>query len=450
MYSGWKKYRRHLTRRRSLVGLLSVLAVIMLVAAACGEEATPTPIPATSTPVIPATPTSGPPLPTATPVSGATATPRPPATATSVPTDGLRPLSEWTADNPATLAEIEAELEKYRGDSFVFTSWGGAYQAAQRQAYLIPFQDQFGIQIIEESPVEYAKIRAMSEAGNVTWDVVVSGNRALWQLGPEGTLEELTPAIHNGYWDGFPDITRTPWGAGGGDMWSTGIAYSLESYPNHQGAPKSWADFWDVEGFPGRRGLLARPNEDIFFAYLAAHPELFDTAEGRASLPSLTDAQLDEAFDMLRQIKPDITRWWTSGSECPQLLLSGELDMCAAWNGRIYDAQQAGAPIYYCFECGHLMQMESYYIPKGSPNKELAELFIAWMGFPEQAMRIALFITYGPLNQDALPFLEAVASPELLAAMSTSYPESAIVVDENWLGTNVDALTERMQAFLAE
>ncbi|MFQ5874647.1 MAG: hypothetical protein ACE5JL_12730, partial [Dehalococcoidia bacterium] len=143
------------TKKRTVIGVLSILMVVLLVAAACGEEATPTPRPATATPV-PPTPT---PVPaTATPIPGATATPVPPtatpppgATATPVPPTptptpgaptGLRPIEEWTVENPATLAEIEFELEKHRGESLVFVSWGGAYQAAQRQAYIEPFQNK--------------------------------------------------------------------------------------------------------------------------------------------------------------------------------------------------------------------------------------------------------------------------------------------------------------------
>jgi putative spermidine/putrescine transport system substrate-binding protein len=67
---------------------------------------------------------------------------------------------------------VEAALEDHRGESFVFASWGGAYQGTQRSAWLISFTEQFGIEIIEDSPVEYAKVRAMAETGNIQWDVV--------------------------------------------------------------------------------------------------------------------------------------------------------------------------------------------------------------------------------------------------------------------------------------
>ena len=62
---------------------------------------------------------------------------------TAMPDTGLRPRSEWTEEEPVTFEELEAEIEKHRGESFVFTSWGGAYQSAQRQAYIEPYEQQF-------------------------------------------------------------------------------------------------------------------------------------------------------------------------------------------------------------------------------------------------------------------------------------------------------------------
>ena len=44
--------------------------------------------------------------------------------------------------------------------------------------------------------------------------------------------------------------------------------------------------------------------------------------------------------------------YWDTGSQCPEFLISGEVEMCTAWNGRIFDAQQTGAPLRICWECG--------------------------------------------------------------------------------------------------
>ena len=365
-------------------------------------------------------------------------------------------MSQWTAENPATFEEIEAELGNYRGQSLNVTSWGGAYQAAQRQAYFLPFAQRFGIQIVEDSPVEYAKIRSMAATGNVTWDVIDSGTRAVYQLGPTDNLEELTPAIHNRYLPFFPQVAVTPWSGGGGILWSTGLAYRKDKVDELWGgvAPTDWTAFWDTEAFPGIRWMGRRVNENIFFAHFARTPEVLDTVEGRTSIARLTPEQVDQSFAMLEEIRPHIQSWWTSGTDCPRALLTGEVDMCTAWNGHFSNAQKeyGGDNIHYCYECGHLNQTDVFYIPKGSPNKTLAELFISWTAEAHINVNMVNYISYGPLNLQTLPLLTPDRfDPQIIADLPTSpiALEKAVLVDEVWLGANLDALAERMDVFLA-
>ena len=426
---------------KSKWALLAVagLMALLLVLAACGEAATATPEPAEEE-------------------SETTMD-----TGDDAMDDGdamvshLRPKSEWTAEEPATLEEIEAELARFRGQSFTQASWGGGWQAAIRQAHMIPFAEKFGIQVVEDSPVELAKIKAMVETGNVTWDVVDFGTRWVYTLGIPGFLEELDPAIHGGYLSGNPEITQTPWSGGAGVLWSTGLAYSLEAYPNHEGAPKNWVDFWDVEGVPGHRSLGDRPNENVIFAQMALNPNVFDTAEGRNSIASLDDAQVEESFNHLRLIKDELVNWWRTGTDCPQGLIAGDYTICSAWNGRIWNAQQEddNSPLYYCYECGHINQTGVYSVPKGSPNLELAELYMAWMGYPENAVQVSNYITYGPLHADAVILAQEVIDPAIVDALPTSpiALEKVIIMDEYWLGTNLDEgqmLIERHQALTQE
>ena len=189
-------------------------------------------------------------------------------------TPELRAMADWTADAPGTFEEIEAELANYSGQSLNVTSWGGAYQAAQRQAYFIPFAEKFNINLIEDSPVEYAKIRSMVETGNVTWDVVDSGTRAVYQLGPTGDLEEFTPAIHNRYLPFFPEVAITPWSGGGGVLWSTGLAYQKNKVDELWGgvAPTDLTALWDTENFPGVRWMGRRGEREHLLRSLQPYP----------------------------------------------------------------------------------------------------------------------------------------------------------------------------------
>ncbi len=57
----------------------------------------------------------------------------------------------------------------------VVVSWGGAYTASQQNAYHEPYMAKNpGIKIINDDSANgaVAKLRAMKEAGNVTWDLV--------------------------------------------------------------------------------------------------------------------------------------------------------------------------------------------------------------------------------------------------------------------------------------
>jgi len=59
-------------------------------------------------------------------------------------------------------------------EDMTIVSWGGAYTASQQAAYHDPYSAKTGVNIINDasSGEAVAKLRAMSEAGNITWDVV--------------------------------------------------------------------------------------------------------------------------------------------------------------------------------------------------------------------------------------------------------------------------------------
>ena len=439
MTKRWSIYKRKVTRRRTVVGLLSILMVLMLVAVACGEDATATPVPST-----------------ATPEPGATATPVV-VTATPVPPTALRPRSEWTVDNPATLAEIEVALEEHRGESFTFVAAGGAYSAALHRAYLVPFSRQFGIEVIEDSPGSISKVRAMVEAQNVTWHVVDTFTQGINSLTKSGSLEELDKSVVDTR-DFMDVLASLPTAGGGGLTWGNTVNFSLETWPDGGPQPDTMAKIFDAENFPGRRsfsGLGSGWNISIRFALIAEHPELLATKEGRDSLASLSQAQLDEGMQLMEEFAPSVDYWWTSGSDCPSLILSGEIDICTAWAGRIFDAQQQGAPIKTCWTCGFVLNTQAEVIPKGlkaqDPRKfELAQLYLAWAAFPENNVRISAEISYGPANIKAIPALTGSDYNHIRSELPSSAANLpyGVVANELSDGVQHDTNVQRYLTFL--
>src|SRR6056297_1959344 len=60
-------------------------------------------------------------------------------------------------------------------DDMTLVSWGGAYQNSQQKAYVEPYLEMNpGVTAVwdESSAEPVAKLRAMNEAGNITWDLV--------------------------------------------------------------------------------------------------------------------------------------------------------------------------------------------------------------------------------------------------------------------------------------
>ena len=83
------------------------------------------------------------------------------------------------------------------------------------------------------------------------------------------------------------------------------------------------ADFFDLEEFPGKRGMWSFWQINPHLAYIAQHPEVFENPGALASLSSLTDAQMEEGWtyldDFVSRAGSDFITW-DSGSDCPALL----------------------------------------------------------------------------------------------------------------------------------
>ena len=138
MTSYGKRLAKEFTWQRRFFVLFAAFALALLIAAACGEAATATPeaMPEEPTPtaMMEEEPDEAMPEPTAVMEDEEPdeAMPEPTPTAMMEET-GIRPRDEWTEENPATKEEIEAELQKYRGRSIVFSSWGGAISGCSAQ-----------------------------------------------------------------------------------------------------------------------------------------------------------------------------------------------------------------------------------------------------------------------------------------------------------------------------
>jgi len=295
-----------------------------------------------------------------------------------------------------------------RADQITFVSQGGAYQKAQTIAILDPSAKKLGITINQDSiPDAWPAIKSQVASGKPIWDVVDVPTGYCLRGGEQGLIEKLDFAkLPNGA--AMPEAYRSPYSVAY-EFYSSVLAYSQKAFPN--GAPSSWADFWDVKKFPGRRALRNHPIATLEAALMA---------DGVAP-DKLYPLDVDRAFRKLEEIKPNITVWWTSGAQSAQLLNDGEVDMVMAWNGRVSALISEGAKVGFTFNQG-ILQSTSLCILKDAPNAATAVRFLNEAVDPVHQANLPLNIDYGPANPKA--FDTGVIPPER-AAQLPSAPDNA-------------------------
>ena len=269
------------------------------------------------------------------------------------------PAASGGAASPGGSAATSAACNPPRqeGVTLSFTSFGGVYQEAQRKAWLEPYTELTGVQFVEDENSSNATIKALVDAGQVTWDVVDVGN----DFGLEGNKDLLEPLDYSliprdemnqdlGVSDWrVPDITY-------------GVVLAYNTDETAGAVPEGWADYFDTTKIPGKRGAWDYSEGGMFeFALMAdgvAPADLYPLDLARAT------AKLDT-------IKDDIV-FWASGAESQELIGSGEVAMSMMWNGRAWSAKNIDQKPVEIQWNQQIVTADYLVVPKGSPNKDAA------------------------------------------------------------------------------
>ncbi|MEM7223969.1 MAG: extracellular solute-binding protein [Pseudomonadota bacterium] len=339
----------------------------------------------------------------------------------------------------------------------VVVSWGGAYTASQQKAYHQPYMDANPhIRFLnDDSAAEgLSKLRAQSEAGAVTWDlldmvasdaIIACDEGLVLEIYPDQDLAAApdgTPASED-----FVDGTLTP-----GDsncfipqiVYSTTFGYRTDKLPK---APTSINDVFDLEAFPGKRSLEKKPIGNMEWALIAdgVDPsevyDVLDTPEG-----------VDRAFKKLDTIKDQVV-WWTKGAQPAQLLADGEVVIASAYNGRLFSViEEEKQPIGIMWDW-QVFDIDGWVIPAGGKNVEAVKEYVKWATDTQRLADQAKFISYGPARKSSAPLVgkHATLGIDMAPHMPTN-PENAkntLLFNYVWWADNKASLDERFQVWLA-
>ncbi|UOO93188.1 ABC transporter substrate-binding protein [Vitreoscilla stercoraria] len=345
--------------------------------------------------------------------------------------------SNQTTSNAATDTQASSNTHSNQR-SFTIAATGGNYQDAIRTLYFKPFSEKIKQPVLDEVfDGGFGIIQAKVQGGNANWDVVQMEAQDLIRACDDGLLEPLDWAKLGGKESFIDSATFSECGVGS-IMWSTAIVYDGNKL---QDGPKSWADFWDLKQFPGKRSLRKTPEYALEAALLA------DGVQTDQVYPLLeTEEGINRAFKKLDEIKSQVL-WWDSGAQPLQFLASGEVSMAAAFNGRVTGMNRTEGTNFKIVWNESLYGIDSWTILKGSPYKDVGMDFIAYATSADIQSKLPETQAYGITNKAAI----SKVSPQLAADLPSTPAnmQGAFAWNATYWVDRSEELTARFNAWLA-
>ncbi len=341
-------------------------------------------------------------------------------------------------------------------EEMTIVSWGGAYSKSQLRAYHEPYSEKTGVIIINDdsSAEAVAKLRAMDEAGNVTWDVVDVVAADAIRLCDEGLAMEIDPDTM---------LAAAPDGTSAADdfgdllvsecfipqiVYSTTFGYRTDLVGDT--APTDICAVFDTDAYPGKRSLEKRPINNMEWALLCdgvAKGDVYDvlaTPEGQ-----------DKALAKLDSIKDDVI-WWSAGADTPQLLADGEVIMGSTYNGRLFSViEEQKQPVAMLWDA-QVFDLDGWIIPAGlsDERKQRALDYIMFATDTQRLADQAKYISYGPARKSSAPLVgkHADMGIEMAPHMPTD-PENAkntFLYNYEFWADYRDDIDAKFQAWLAK
>lgn len=317
-------------------------------------------------------------------------------------------------------------------ERLVLANWGGDAVDAYDRAFAEACREATGLplQIDGSGPLE-GTIKAQVESGAVRWDVCDTELYSAFRLAGD----YLQPIDYD-----IVDKARiqpdtfdhaVPYA-----YYSTVIAYDHERFGDDP--PKSWADFWNVEKYPGKRSL---------YKWMSGNLEAALLADGVAP-EDLYPLDVDRALAKIEELKPHILTHWGSAAESQQLLRDREVSMVQIWHTRaILLEEDTGGRARFTYDQG-LLNLSNWSVPKNNPaGRENAMTFINASLAPEPQRLLMEHYRYGPVNPEATASL-----PPELARLNPADPQNIdrqVMTDNRWYAEHYGAALDRYTALIA-
>lgn len=300
---------------------------------------------------------------------------------------------------------------------------GGVFDDIKRETIYEPFRKETGIEVVPVAATA-AKLMAMMKSGQNELDVIDTGDSTLLELEKSNYLMPL--AYEEFKYTKLADIdpiVKRKYQVGS-FIYAMVLGYNTKAMaPGTE--PKSWAEFWDVKRFPGRRTLpdMASGTPSLEFALIA---------DG-VPMNKLYPLDIDRAFKSMSRVRASVPKFWDTGALSSTMIADNEVAMGALWSTRAAAAQDQGAPVGLQWNQNALL-VQAYGIPVGARNLANAKKFIDYSSSADAQSRWLAKYKAIPVNTKAY----AATSNDLIdPATKTPWTRSkGFVLDIEWWALN--------------
>lgn len=319
-------------------------------------------------------------------------------------------------------------FEARAATAITVTCWGGAYEKGVREVFADPFTKETGIAVTLVNNADLTKMKVQVDSKNVQWDVFDSVGPQITAGAKQGLWEDIDKSIVD-----TSDLLA-PGGKNyvGTYFFGGGIGYDPKRFGDGK-HPQTFKDFWDVQRFPGRRGLRTRISEALEMALVA---------DGVAP-DKLYPLDVERGFKALDRIKPHVKKWIEATPETVSLLTSNELDFTYTYLSRIIPAQKAGSSVAMSGP-QTINSLEYLAVPKGTKNRAAAMQYLAFCLKPDRQAAFANALYFAPNSRKANALVSAEARPYLPDALNPNN----VILNDAWWADNFDTLQKRFTEWM--
>jgi spermidine/putrescine transport system substrate-binding protein len=290
--------------------------------------------------------------------------------------------------------------------SIRFDGWGGTVSEAFRKYAFEPFTKATGVKVIDgefgDMDAYLTRVKASFPPGGefnlahlsgvfdyaryvgLGYDVVLDEGKISNLKNVMSAMMEPYRAVTNG------KLSAVPY-----DYGQTGIAYNTKHISKDKAEKLGASLLWDKD-LKGKLGSWGDWRTNIWYAALHTDQNPNKIKDMKA------------IWDVLREQRKMIKKYWGSGAELMSLLANEEIYATVAWSGRVAALQAQGHPIGFLSPYNCYSWQECIFVLKGS-DLDVAQKLLDFMLAPEAAIAVAEGQKYPPsLDPTKVPMTEMV------------------------------------------